>query len=403
MCGCLNGVALCLVGLLLEQVDLRGSPMHTVPHETEASFAGAVPVFLSSVENASLVNHGDVVDRTMLTRRATLVAQHPHKDLKGKLSVVATDYIWDKTLSVHHEAWRTGGLNNCEDKQRFCGFWKRNGECKSNPTYLHQNCPKSCNLCRAALPRTTRCQRLPSEQPIIHSPNGLNNLFERIMSDPEIVQRYKPEALSTDPWVVVFENFVTKEEGDALFETVKDKFQGSTVIGKLDDTGAIERQTLQTRTSTNAWCNVAPCMNHSVHVNLQKRLAHLTSTDPQHMENMQLLDYSEGQFYHPHHDTIKDHITMMCGPRVLTALIYFTDAGPDDGGATRFGKLKLKVSPKIGRMVLWPSMLDADSSKIDKRTQHEAMPVISGHKRAANIWIHLYDYKTASALGCVGA
>ena len=36
------------------------------------------------------------------------------------------------------------------------------------------------------------------------------------------------------------------------------------------------------------------------------------------------------------------------------------------------------------------------------RTHHEAMPVITGLKRAANYWIHGLDFKGAMAAGCDG-
>ena len=35
----------------------------------------------------------------------------------------------------------------------------------------------------------------------------------------------------------------------------------------------------------------------------------------------------------------------------------------------------------------------------DDRTFHEAKPVIRGVKHAANLWMHLYDFKTPSRSG----
>jgi hypothetical protein len=51
-------------------------------------------------------------------------------------------------------------------------------------------------------------------------------------------------------------------------------------------------------------------------------------------------------------------------------------------------------------MVLWPSVKDADSLQQDDRTHHEACNVSKGIKKAANVWVHLYDWQTAVALGC---
>ena len=58
-----------------------------------------------------------------------------------------------------------------------------------------------------------------------------------------------------------------------------------------------------------------------------------------------------------------------------------------------------QVKPKLGRMILWPSVKDADSLLQDERTHHEACNVIKGHKKAANLWVHLYDWNTPVALG----
>ena len=79
------------------------------------------------------------------------------------------------------------------------------------------------------------------------------------------------------------------------------------------------------------------------------------------------------------------------------------------------------MTPKLGRAVLWPSVLDSDlltgerqraprqavngaSSRLPSRTgepktHHEAVTVEAGVKYAANLWIHLYDFKSPSRAG----
>ncbi|XP_019634432.1 PREDICTED: uncharacterized protein LOC109477553 isoform X1 [Branchiostoma belcheri] len=37
--------------------------------------------------------------------------------------------------------------SNCEDNNRNCASWARRGECRSNPTWMRQNCRRSCNVC----------------------------------------------------------------------------------------------------------------------------------------------------------------------------------------------------------------------------------------------------------------
>jgi prolyl 4-hydroxylase len=85
----------------------------------------------------------------------------------------------------------------------------------------------------------------------------------------------------------------------------------------------------------------------------------------------------------------------------MTVYIYLNDV--EEGGGTRFPRLGLTgksrllffankvndfglkdhlstVTPKRGRVVLWPSVLDEDPDKKDPRTIHEAMKVIKGVK-----------------------
>ena len=94
---------------------------------------------------------------------------------------------------------------------------------------------------------------------------------------------------------------------------------------------------------------------------------------------------------------------MPCGPRVLTLLLYLNDV--TEGGGTSFPDLPgggVVVQPRKGRAVLWPSVLDSDPRLKDGRTMHEALPVITGEKYAANAWLHLYDFKTPNNMGCTG-
>lgn len=69
-------------------------------------------------------------------------------------------------------------------------------------------------------------------------------------------------------------------------------------------------------------------------------------------------------------------------------------------GATNFPDLEIAVTPKIGRAVLWPSVLDSNPYDKEPRTDHEAQDVIKGLKYGANAWLHMHDYMAAQELGC---
>ena len=85
------------------------------------------------------------------------------------------------------------------------------------------------------------------------------------------------------------------------------------------------------------------------------------------------------------------------GVRLYTFFVYLSDV--EQGGGTRFTDLGITVTPKLGRGILWPSVLTNDLNAGDMRTHHEALPVEKGVKHAANLWQHLYDFKTPSRSG----
>lgn len=103
-----------------------------------------------------------------------------------------------------------------------------------------------------------------------------------------------------------------------------------------------------------------------------------------------------------HHDSSDGKDDTPASHRILTFFLYLSDV--EEGGATRFTKLgPLDVRPKKGRALVWPSVTNDDPHYWDKRMYHEARDVIRGEKRAANHWIHLYDYEKPNLWGCTGS
>jgi prolyl 4-hydroxylase len=69
-------------------------------------------------------------------------------------------------------------------------------------------------------------------------------------------------------------------------------------------------------------------------------------------------------------------------------------------GATNFPDLNIAVKPKVGKALLWPSVLNSNPKDKDSRMDHEAQDVIKGVKFGANSWMHLHDYLAAQDMGC---
>ena len=87
-------------------------------------------------------------------------------------------------------------------------------------------------------------------------------------------------------------------------------------------------------------------------------------------EPCQILKYSPGEFYEPHFDAGPN------APRVVSAILYLNDV--EDGGETDFINFGIKIKPKAGRLVIFPS---------NYAYQHAARPPKNEDKYVAVFWM----------------
>mmetsp|Transcript_22610 Transcript_22610/g.74978 ORF Transcript_22610/g.74978 Transcript_22610/m.74978 type:complete len:356 (+) Transcript_22610:99-1166(+) len=274
----------------------------------------------------------------------------------------------------------------CADTEPvMCEPWHKAGLCRS-PPYGSQ-CTRTCGRCpgdpgrRPNAPRNARCRR---DNQTAAVPEGhLDELFQHsIDAFPE----YSPLVLSRSPWVVQYHDFLSEVEAQAFRDVCKESFERSLAGDQLNPV----------RTSYQCWCNFPKCFaNEHIH-RVVRRINDLTGTPYDNGEDLQIVRYEPGQFYRTHHDQQSAHWTPQ-GVRVYTFFVYLSDV--EAGGGTRFTDLGITVTPKLGRAVLWPSVLDSDLLTGEPKTHHEAVTVEAGVKYAANLWIHLYDFKSPSRAG----
>eukprot|EP00924_Labyrinthula_sp_SR-Ha-C_P009299 snap_masked-scaffold_2-processed-gene-19.23-mRNA-1 protein AED:0.07 eAED:0.07 QI:0/0/0/0.5/1/1/2/0/476 len=306
--------------------------------------------------------------------------------------------------------------NKCQDRYpQKCSNWANFGECEKNPGWMIVNCPSSCKGCDLLDP-AKRCDPnfLNTSAENIWSPGDLNKMFEKILNDQNAVEQFgitKVEPLGkhkdSDLWVLQFDSFLSDIEVDVLLSWGgKLGFQRSTDTGKANERGEVTKVFSQGRTSTNTWCT-KECESDPVVKNISQRIINLTNVPYDNYEQFQLLRYEDGQFYKVHHDMGPPKyipgtdIVLGGGVRILTFFLYLSDV--EEGGETDFPEVGIKVKPKKGRAILWPSVLDRDPMKQDRRTVHSALPVKKGLKFAANHWIHSHNFKKANLWGCTGA
>merc|ERR1712048_633809 len=101
--------------------------------------------------------------------------------------------------------------------------------------------------------------------------------------------------------------------------------------------------------------------------------------------------YERTQQYTPHHDFSHPRVgDPLQKARFATLLLYLNEGMV--GGETSFPRWvnahttdELKITPKIGQAVLFYSMLP--DGNLDDLSQHAALPVTSGEKWLANLWV----------------
>mmetsp|Transcript_23701 Transcript_23701/g.56124 ORF Transcript_23701/g.56124 Transcript_23701/m.56124 type:complete len:473 (-) Transcript_23701:1027-2445(-) len=322
-------------------------------------------------------------------------------------------------------------LEECVNKEELCSFWAAIGECEANKAYMKVKCAPSCQTCDM-IDIDNRCPPLDESVRPGLLPGELNSMFERIVEtapgnqtgeveiasgmtnytvhvhsrpEPQIEKGQQPiisKAVDKEqaPWVITFENFLTEDECTHMIEQGrKAEYERSEDVGEVQADGSYDSVRSTGRTSENAWCSFRDgCRNDTIVELVHDRIAKVTGIGANHSEDFQILKYEPGQFYRQHHDYIEHQRDRRCGPRVLTFFLYLSDV--EEGGATNFPKLGIAVKPKVGRALLWPSVLNSEPRNKDGRTDHEAQDVIAGVKYGANAWIHLHDYQAAQEEGC---
>ena len=298
--------------------------------------------------------------------------------------------------------------NTCKNVKPDCIKLKLEGKCNIVPT----KCAPVCETC-LFLDFKHRCPIDESIPPALN-PGDLNHLFERIITE-EHYQQYEPKVLSMPaqnpttntslaadgttsipdgPWLVVLEKFLTPDECQHL----QDLGHQEGYHLSSDVEGATTAKYSAARTSTNAWC-IGRCAQDPVVQAVTDRMVNLTGIPYENYEYLQLLRYEQGQHYHRHHDFADYHLDRQYGARVLTVFLYLNTV--EEGGGTNFPVVNVTVEAKMGRAVIWPSILNDRPKERDDRTDHAALHVIKGIKYGANAWIHQNNFRIPYSSNCV--
>jgi len=292
----------------------------------------------------------------------------------------------------------------CKNEHHLCSVWAAMGKCESMNEDMSFNCALACRTCDQ-LDVDVRC---PLDYDKLNETNvwkegDIERMYTRIIEDPYYA-RYEPKIISQPNhtsencslWVATFDNFLTEEECDRIVELAAEEGyeRSETVDDELEAGGSYATSKFEGRTSKNAWCS-GVCKEDPMMQGVVDRIVNLTGITKENHEDYQLLKYEVGELYEAHTDYIKFRAD---GPRIVTFFMYLNDV--TSGGETAFPELGLSITPKKGKAMLFPSVLNSDPMVEDLCSEHEAKPVIEGVKHAANVWIHMRDFQNWSEEDC---
>ena len=148
---------------------------------------------------------------------------------------------------------------------------------------------------------------------------------------------------------------------------------------------------VKVRESETAWIST----EDPVAQKIIQRLCNLTNSSCENAEKIQIVKYQPGGFYKEHHDSAC-YDRPECvefekngGQRKFTMLISLSDQF--EGGATQFPLLNRDYKLSICDGLLF-HCLERDGNKGHPKALHAGMPVISGQKYIANVWLREHKY-----------
>ncbi|TVX88068.1 2OG-Fe(II) oxygenase [Paenibacillus agilis] len=173
-----------------------------------------------------------------------------------------------------------------------------------------------------------------------------------------------------EPLVVVLGNMLSDEECDELIEQSREKLQRSK-IGK-------DRSVDQIRTSSGVFCEESETV-----AKIEKRISQIMNIPISHGDGLQILQYTPGQEYKPHHDFFAETSRASANNRISTLVMYLNDV--EEGGETTFPMLNLSVFPNKGTAVYFEYFYD--NHELNDSTLHAGTPVMQGEKWVATMWM----------------
>lgn len=183
-----------------------------------------------------------------------------------------------------------------------------------------------------------------------------------------------------EPRIVLFGDFLSKQECDRLIEAARPRMQRSMTADPR--TGETMVDTVRTSRGMFFHRDETPLVR-----TIEARIAKLLQWPVSHGEHLQVLHYRPGDRYEPHYDYFDPSqpgaATLLArgGQRLATFLMYLRE--PERGGDTTFPDIGLSFAPKRGSALFFSYPVPDPSSK----SLHGGAPVQAGEKWVATKWL----------------
>ncbi len=329
----------------------------------------------------------------------------------------------------------------CANHHQMCATWAAQGMCtpfgykekndqiiessndasprgKDKVLFMMNMCPLACEMCHE-ITSFHQCagKRSPLDQPSFDvGSGGINSFFERkgLPYEPKFVSHpnAEDESSADDPYLVVFTNFLSSDEADALKSLPSSNHSNASNRTSRWNLRADANRIIASCSIDNA------CSRNDTYMKIMDRISSLLDVHVSYVEPMEVIQFDQSKQQHNtiarlEHNFEVNSLWKPAGPRVLSLFIFLSNVNNDDedeggSGGLGFPYLDwLSIKPKKGMAVLWPNVRSDDLWQLDPLTKFEFFPVQDNRGDDINVHfgamshIRLYNYTDAYVRGCV--
>ncbi len=210
----------------------------------------------------------------------------------------------------------------------------------------------------------------------------MTEAWQKIVQQRREMASTKPVIALATPRLMVFEDFLSDAECDALITLSQAKMQDSTVVDP--QTGEFVKHPERISRGTHF-----EHQSNDVVIAIENRISELFGFPVNQQEAIQILHYGVGGEYRPHYDYFppeeagSQSALAHAGQRLATLVMYLNT--PTQGGSTDLPNLGLTVTAKKGFALYFESI--APHGEPYPQTLHAGMPVLAGEKWIATKWL----------------